>query len=323
MSMLPKGGTIQYKRDDDIENGDTSRRISHLVTLTRGLLPADDAPITLSSRVRSFINSDHEEDEEDSFYRMPKTPKLSLRQLRLSNINADAHNHTWNENGGIPPHKFCVGDIGYIPEEGKNFSDFVILGNVLKEGLVKFKLREHAYGTQWSWKDVPIRRAPLEPFSLSEHATGWSMVVLPFAKVDCQITHSTFLESVADAWHFLLQHGKAIAMKHKVKPEELILITHAGTDQDFSIHDFDSQPPLARRPNQVFVRQPSHIPRPFGFSGIQQMNPVFPTNQPAIMYLITSSKPGFAPYWSHHPVIVSGGAARPVLNRGWVHRIGW
>lgn len=161
--MLPKGGTIQYKRIDEIDDGDITRQISHLVTLARGLLPADDAPIALPTRVKSLIApSDDEDEEEDG---VTQRTKLSLRQIRLSNIEAGTHNHVWNENGGIPSYKFAAGDFGYVPT-GKEFKDFVILGNVIKDMLAELSTENHAYGTQWCWKDVPPHRAPIEPYIL-------------------------------------------------------------------------------------------------------------------------------------------------------------
>ncbi|KAG6845153.1 hypothetical protein H0H87_012949 [Tephrocybe sp. NHM501043] len=331
MSMLPKGGTLQYKREDDIDNGETTRLISHLVTLIRGLLPADKASIHLPPRVQALIKGrDDDNDDDDDFYRSAPRPNLDLRQLRLSNIDADMHDHTWTENGGIPSHKYAVGDYGYIPDGGKDFDDFVVLGNVLKEGLGDgFAIQNEARGVQWSWKDIPIRHADMEPYPLPGDATCWTMVVLPFAQVDCQVVHSSSFERIADAWRYLLLNGKELGAKHDVRPDELVLITRAGTNQDFYIHDFDSQPPLAGRPNQAF--KPVH--QPFvQRQGFNTVNPahgmlnsrfVNPTNPPAIMYLVTSLVPGFEPYWAHSPVACPPGAARPTLRRGWTYKIGW
>ncbi|KAG6908041.1 hypothetical protein DXG01_006403 [Tephrocybe rancida] len=329
MNMLPKGGTLQYKREDDIDNGETTRQISHLVTLTKGLLPADKAPIRLSPRVQALIGSHDDYEDEDDFYRTPKKPKLDLRQLRLSNLDADTHDHAWNENGGIPSHKFSVGDYGYIPEEGKGFDDFIVLGNILKEELAVFATESYARGTHWSWKDIPVHHAPLEPFPLPGDASCWTMVVLPHAQVDCQIVHASSFERVADAWRFLLLNGKDLAAKHNVQPGELMLITRAGTNQDFNIRDFDTQPPLSYRPPQAFNIHPVHQPfiqRP-GFNNhahtMHNHISAIPNNPPAIMYLITSLTPGFEPYWSHKPIAVPPGTARPSLNRGWTYKIGW
>ncbi|KAG6853163.1 hypothetical protein C0991_006451 [Blastosporella zonata] len=327
MSMLPKGGALQYRQEHDADNGETTRRISHLVTLTKGLLPADDAPINLTPRVTAFMSGNDDDEKDDDFYRSPQRQKLDLRQLRLSNLDADTHDHTWSENGGISSHKFSVGDFGYIPEGGKDFDDFVVLGNVLKDGLASFTIQSHAHGTQWSWKDIPIHREPMQPFPLPGDAVCWTLVVLPFAQVDCQVAHASYIERVSDAWRFLLLNGKDLAAKHNVQPDELMLFTRAGTNQDFYIKDFDTQPPLARRPAQAFNVHPVHQPfiQRQGFNNSMTYNHMsaLPTNPPAIMYLITSLTPGFEPYWSHTPVVVPPGAARPALNRGWTYKIGW
>ncbi|KAF8064152.1 hypothetical protein FPV67DRAFT_1698491 [Lyophyllum atratum] len=336
MNMLPKGGTIQYRRNDEIEDGDITRRISHLVTLTRGLFPADKAPVTLSPRVKALIGS-HSGDDGEDYFESKKRPKLDLRQLRLSNIEAETHDHTWRENGGIPSHRFTVGDFGYIPE-GSDFKDFVILGNVLKDGLQNLEVQSHTRGVQWSWKDFPVRRVGMEPFPLPGDVTCWTMAVPPNGEIDCQISHWTTVARVADAWRFLLLYGKDLAAEHNIKPEEVMLITTAGTDQDFKINDFATQPhfgmPAFNKPlmHQGFGNSSAfgqHRPgfgqnRP-GPNSSQMHHTMLPhqNNLPTIMYLLTSLNPDFPPYWSHSPIAVPAGATRSDLKRGWTYRIGW
>ncbi|KAG5638407.1 hypothetical protein H0H81_000184 [Sphagnurus paluster] len=162
MGMLPNQGVIQYKRSNQFDDGDTTGRISHLVSITRGLLPASDAPLILPPRVKALINIPDQDEDEFGYQR----PKLDLRQIRLSNIEANTHGHTWNENSCVPSHKFAVGDFGYMPRNGNDFKDFLVLGNVLKEGLASFEVNDHTDGTQWCWADTPIRRSPLEPHAL-------------------------------------------------------------------------------------------------------------------------------------------------------------
>ncbi|KAF5375353.1 hypothetical protein D9615_008027 [Tricholomella constricta] len=323
MDMLPKGGGIQYKREDDAEDGDTSRRISHLVALTRGLLPSDNAPITLSPRVKALIGN---QDDDDIRYK--ERSKLDIRQLRLSNIEADAHDHVWNENGGISSHKFLVGDFGYIPKQGKDFKSFVTLGNVLKEGLAMFEIQNDTRGFQWSWDDIPIRHVEMEPFPLPCDVTCWSMAVLPNAQIDCQIMHSKVVTSVGDAWRFLLLYGKDLAAEHNIRPDELILITRAGTNQDFYIKDLSTPVHAFHRPPVYprFGQPPQFSQNGPGFNNqLQQHRHMLPyqNNLPTIMYLITSSSPDFQPYWSHSPVAVPPSASRPDLKRGWTFKIGW
>lgn len=159
--MLPGNGSIQYNRSDQVDGDDDTRRLSHLVSVIRGLLPPDDAPIALPPRVKALIRDQAEEEISTS------TTKLSLRQMRLSNIEAGVHNHVWHENGGVPADKFSVGDFGYIPS-GNDFKNFVILGNVIQDGSAKFVVQDSAYGSQWSWKDFPIRHVQIEPYTLPE-----------------------------------------------------------------------------------------------------------------------------------------------------------
>ncbi|GLB44663.1 putative thioesterase thiol ester dehydrase-isomerase [Lyophyllum shimeji] len=325
LRMLPKGGTIQYSRDsDEVEDGDIIRRLSHLVTLVRGLLPADNAPVTLSSRVEALIRN-KEDDEENDYFGFKGRPKLALRQLRLSNIEANTHEHTWRENSNIPPHKFSVGDFGYIPHGG-DFKGFVTLGNVLKEDLAKLEIESHARGVQWSWKDSPIRRVPMEPFALPGDVICWTLAVPTKGEIDCQISHWSAVAHVADAWRFLLLHGKVLAVEHNIKPEELMLVTNAGTNQDFKIHDFATSP-LSMQPTvyQRFGSSPAFGHNRPGFDNETVHHRMLPyqSNIPTVMYLLTSSSADFVPYWSHNPVPMPSDSRRPNLKHGWTYRIGW
>lgn len=149
------------------EESNQARKLNHLVTLVRGLLPgAQDQPV-LSLRVKSLLEGS-ENDDGDAGDELNNQPKLNLKQLRISNIEAGAHGHEWKENGGIPPHKFAVGDFGYIPA-GRNFSDFVALGNVIEDGLEKLTIEHHTSGVQWCWNDMPIRHTSMEAYDLPDH----------------------------------------------------------------------------------------------------------------------------------------------------------
>ncbi|KAG5641669.1 hypothetical protein DXG03_004518 [Asterophora parasitica] len=332
MGMLPNGGVIQYKRDDDVEeDGDNSRRISHLVTLTKGLLPADNAPITLSPRVKALLSSSSsDDDDEDDFQPTPTRPKLDLRQLRLSNIAASTHDHAWHENASVPSHKFSVGDLGFMPAGAKTFAEFITLGNVLAEGLTSnLDIEHHERGDQWCWNHFPVRRVEMAPYPLPGGATCWTVAVPPNAQIDCMVVHSTAVTRVANAWRFLLLQGKDLAAKHNVKPEDLMLITRAGTSQDFYIKDFRAPalPPVFHQ--QIGGHQPfgqGHT-RPGFHSHVANRHPMHILPQqptlPAVMYLMTSPSHRFDPYWSHSPVAVPPGAPRPDLQRGWTYKIGW
>jgi hypothetical protein len=84
----------------------------------------------------------------------------SLRQIRMSNLNSRSHDHSWSERT-VPPHKFSVGDMGYIPM-GKDFESFKTLKTV------PFSVKKRAWGDQWCWEHVPIRREPLQSYELPD-----------------------------------------------------------------------------------------------------------------------------------------------------------
>ncbi|RDB19620.1 hypothetical protein Hypma_013247 [Hypsizygus marmoreus] len=328
MGMLPKCGTIQYRRVDEIDEGDITRQVSHVVTLARSLLPADNAPIVLPSHVKALLSiSVNDEEDYDEF---TKPFKPSLRQLRLTGIEAGTHNHVWHENGGIPAHKFIVGDFGYIPE-GKDFTDFVILGNVFEDNFAKFEVESNVYGEQWCWKDIPLRRQPIDPFSLPGDANCWPIAVPPNAQIDCLVIQSSFISHIGGAWRFLLLDGKDLAMKYGIKPEEIMMITRAGTNQDFYIRDFSTPGHAHLQHHQQLGHQRFGHTRPAFNSPHtahhhQWQSRGFAPHQntlPSIMYLLTSSDPNYSPYWSHNPVSVPAGTRRPELRRGWTYKIGW
>ena len=135
-----------------------------MVALIRGLLPAETEPPALSPRATALIRGYDGDDYEHDFN---ERVRPSLRKLRLSNLEANAHDHVWHENGGIPPHQFTVGDFGYIPK-GEDFCGFVILGNLLKDNLAEFSTEVHVTGFYWCWKDFPVRRTPMDPYLLPD-----------------------------------------------------------------------------------------------------------------------------------------------------------
>ena len=51
----------------------------------------------------------------------------------------------------------------------------------------------------------------------------WAVAVPPQTQIDAQVTHEAHVASVADAWRYLLDCGKALAHECNIKPEDLIL----------------------------------------------------------------------------------------------------
>lgn len=327
------------------------RKLNHIVSLAKGFMPTEQDPPQLAPRVRSLLGDDDDE-----------VLTLSLRQIRTSNLDANAHTHTWTTRR-VPPHKFSVGDLGYITSGGDNFDRFVLIRNILKDGSASCPLKSFAYAEQWCWKDFPMRREQIHGYELPWNVSGcvlvgmslvyeltrlssWPVAVAPQQQIDVAATHSSEFESTSDAWRWLLDNGKRLASEVDVKPEDLILsmlvshirfsaiyslliVSHAGTNQDFHIQQFGHLPgaPFAhhlppQRPGQGqnFGQQPR-----FG----QRQNFGQPTHfpvqvgMPKIFYLFTSLDEGHEPYWSAAHMCVPRGVAPPPLERGYTYKIGY
>ncbi|KAF8890621.1 hypothetical protein BD779DRAFT_1516063 [Infundibulicybe gibba] len=322
MGMLPNSGSIELKRSNATDPVSVSGGLNHLVTLFRGLLPADTDPPVLPPRAKLLIENG------ESDHSNPQEISMNLRQIRLSNIEAGMHDHTWYENSGIPANQFAVGDFGYIPK-GEDFNQFKRLGNIFQDELGSFPIEHHASGEQWCWENVPPRRIPIEPYDLPEAVKCWPIAVPPHSQIDCQIIHRTSVSRVADAWHFLLKNGLALSDELGIRPGEIILITNAGSAQHFHIRDFST--PMyhgLQRNNGPTPGRPSFGHQTSGFNHWNRqphLNFHIPhqSSLPIVMYLLTSIDPEFQPYWSHHPVGVAKGSPIPDLRHNWTYRIGW
>ncbi|KAF8130317.1 hypothetical protein EV363DRAFT_1432216 [Boletus edulis] len=319
LKMLPNQGRVTYSCDtcDEEVTEDIQKKVNHLVTLARSLLPSGSQQPLLPSKLQQLI----EDNDSD-------TPSLTLRQVRDLTFHAGAHEHSWYERN-VPACKFSVGDFGYTPR-GKDWSSFVRLGNVLEDDAGALKLSFRANGEHWCWEDVPIRRQPLQAFELPMNVSGWPVAVPPYKQIDVVVVHEAFSACVKDAWQYLLENGKKIAENAKIKPEDIVLVTHAGTHQDFYVKDFRPQPfgmnQNARDPR--FAANPFHLqhthgvhqPPRFGFPS----NPHFTQPMmPSIVYLFTSFLPSHEPYWSASPMCAMPGSDRPPLDRQFTYKIGY
>lgn len=241
--------------------------------LARGLLPTENDPPELSPRVKALLSSDDDNEMDASSGR----PKLTLRQVRLSNIDAMRHDHAWHENSHVQAYKFSVGDFGYIPE-GKDFNEFVIFGNVFKDELTNFPVESLASGQQWCWKDFPIQRADITPYSLPGDVKWWASKIVPSsfiaedctphswplavphgAQMDCQIMQSNVVANVSDAWRFFIGNCQSLAEEFNVKPENLMLsglhLLHSRLDLTFRTSN-----PSWDRPTLLYSRLQVWIP---------------------------------------------------------------
>lgn len=316
MSMLPNGGYLCEKSDRTI-TPDMQKKLNHLVTLAQGLLPSERDPPALSAHLQELIDCD------------PEDSSLTLRQVRDLTFNANAHGHSWRERTA-PVGKFVLGDLGYVPA-GKEIEDFVLLRNVIKDGLVHFSVEATPYGDNWCWEDVPHNRQRIDSYALPGDVLGWAVAIPPHKKIDVAVHHELSIAPVVDAWRYLLNNGKALAKEANVEPEDLILVTKSGTNQDFYIRHMGGNPfgghMAAHQPPQFGFNRPQPFgqqPSAFNHHGMHVQHHQFHRPAlPTIFYLFTSMDMGHEPYWSQTPVCVPKGAAIPPIPRDFTYHIGW
>ncbi|KAK0451105.1 hypothetical protein EV421DRAFT_1212283 [Armillaria borealis] len=316
MKFLPPRGSVILNRNGLIDD-DEIMRLHHVAALVEGLIPKAREPHGLPERTRALLT-----DVDESFNGLMKGHAPSLRQLRLSSLDAKSHDHVWYTNLGVLPCRFSVGDFGYIPRHkghaasGKSFKDFVLLGNTFRDDFAKFIVERTCHGTQFCWKDFPMTRQPVNPFSLTDDIQCWPIVVPPGAQIDCDITHEQSIANTADAWRFLIQESRTLSSELGIQPHDLILITRTGLSRHAYIHDFATSVKLGPshwRHQPPGVRQP---PRPF-----------LPHQPPAIatpMYLHTSFDDSYEPYWFHQPRYTphEPQSKPPPLSGGWRNTVG-
>lgn len=207
-------------------------RVNHLAVLVRALLPSSGDANTLNERLSHLLGEDSEDSEQTI---------SSLAQIRAAAILTGSHDHTWRQNT-VPPYKYHVGDLGYLPK-GKDFGSFVVLCNVLKNGDTSLDVSQHATGWQSSWNNGFLQRQELAPFPQPPNLSGcalsvlsfhycvarlrllcsWPVVVPPGTQQDLQVVHEAMVIHMGSAWNFLLQNGRRFASVHKIKPQDLIL----------------------------------------------------------------------------------------------------
>ncbi|KAF9219368.1 hypothetical protein BS17DRAFT_789562 [Gyrodon lividus] len=320
LHMLPNKGRVTSSCDkgDEEVTEDMQKKINNLVTLARALLPRGSESPELPPKLQELI-------EDNNF----DASSLTLRQLRDLTFHAGGHNHSWYERH-VPADKFYVGDIGYIPP-GKGWDSFVRLRNVLKDAALKTSAK--SFGEYWCWENVPISRQPLQAFEMPMNISGWPVAVPSHKQIDVVVVHEVFVSVVKDAWRYLLQDGKKLAQEAGIQPENLILVTHAGTHQDFYTKDIRPQPFGMNHTRQLvdprFTSIPIHHQQMHSFHqppdfGSRNHSPYF--NQPAmpsIVYLFTSLSPSHEPHWSSSPMCALPGAERPPLDCHFAYKIGY
>lgn len=324
LNLLPSRGYARHPLDQlhtDEEDPGMQMKAAHLGMLMRSIFPGEADANIVHARLKALLHEqDDEEEEEDDWVGVSK---VTLAQIRRAAIAANGHDFSWHKSN-IVPHRFSIGDVGYLPSDSEGpFSDsFVVVGNVLKQNMVDIEVVPNTFGEQAAWDGGFRKKQTLQPFQLPYSVYGWPVVATPGTKQELRVVHESFMKSTGGAWKVLLDKGAMIAHKSGVKPEELILITRVGTDDDFMLHDFRAYTvPGAHMHNNFHGRnnafgqnrpgfgsgfnQPGHFQHPhMHMNAPPGMVPSFGgmTMAPLVFYLFSSSHKDHVPYWSESPM---------------------
>lgn len=161
---------------DRVEDLEYEHKLSHLAVLARALLPDEITATEASARLSEILDSG-DEDEDDH-------RDISLQQIRLAALSSRHHEQMWR-NTSVPPYKYTIGDLGYIPE-GKDFESFVVVQNVVADGLTGLDVNESAHGLQSSWEGGFRQKQDLQPFPAPLNAFGYEV----FKRVSLDMSRS-------------------------------------------------------------------------------------------------------------------------------------
>ncbi|KAI0776820.1 hypothetical protein BD413DRAFT_610404 [Trametes elegans] len=299
--------------DEKTMTVERQRKVNHLTILARALLPDADNLDLAKARLSSVLHPTTDEDVDEEAEPAP----LTLRQIRR--VAFDGPQQAWQQKT-VPPHKFSVGDLGYMPDGSSDWADFVVLTNVLKDGQAAFEVPSYATGRQGAWVNRAYDTQNLAAYERPGGVYGWAVAVPPEAECDLYIVHETVITRVQEAWSYLLDAGIALAKTHGVKPEELILVTRIGTEQRFRVKDLRTVQywPASITAPQSFGNpyQQSHLSDPFsrngfghqfGHGGGSRMGALIHGQDLSVkmFYLFTSGDKDHASYFSDRPVPVS------------------
>ena len=151
---------------------------------------------------------------------------LTLRALRALSIEQSRHDQTWNAR--VPVGTIAAGDYGYIPGDSTDFANFVRLGNT-QEGEDRIRAMDvvgKTHGTmlvRTSASSGFPQRQPASPFPIPDEKECWPIALPPRGNATVFVHHETGLDSVNDAWQFLITRGAELASTHGVDPQDLIL----------------------------------------------------------------------------------------------------
>ncbi|KAI9057558.1 hypothetical protein FKP32DRAFT_1615265 [Trametes sanguinea] len=234
LKILPGAGYAREPVDVNDQSGSTiekQRKISHLTMIARTLLPDSENIDVVQKRLQDVLTAEDEEDEE------AEMASISLRQLRKAALANGMIQQAWHRNT-VPPNKYAVGDLGYLPRGSNDWSDFVLCCNVYQDGSISTDVENFASGMQGSWvQGGRYDRQKLTPFDYPGGINGWPVVVLPEVDFTLYINHELAMTQLNVAWDYLLENGNSIATQYGVRPEELILVSRVGCEQRFRVRD--------------------------------------------------------------------------------------
>ncbi|CDO70391.1 hypothetical protein BN946_scf184999.g31 [Trametes cinnabarina] len=309
LRILPDGGYAREPVGANDHNGETiekQRKISHLSMLARILLPDSENLEIVKKRLQEVLAPDEDDDEE------AEISSLTLRQLRKAALAAGIYQQAWHRNN-VPPHKFLVGDLGYLPQGSGDWSDFVVCCNLFGEGLARADTASRATGTQGAWGHGAYERQDLSPFDCPGDVSGWPVIVLPEADFILYINHEVSTSRVNIAWDYLLENGDSLSKQYGVKPEELILVTRVGCEQRFRIRDLRQVhywPASMNMPSHPHKHgfasgQRLGLPGQFGHQGLDQRRLVPGQDlHPKLFYLFTSGDKDYQSHFTEIPTPV-------------------
>ncbi|KAL7278617.1 hypothetical protein ACG7TL_007618 [Trametes sanguinea] len=311
MKILPGGGYAREPVDVNDQSGATiekQRKISHLTMIARTLLPDSENLDVVKKRLRDVLTAEDEEDEE------AEMSSISLRQLRMAALANGMVQQAWHRNT-VPPNKYAVGDLGYLPPGSNDWSDFVFCCNIYQDGSVNADIESRVAGMQGSWiKGGGYDRQELTPFDYPGGISGWPVVVLPEADFTLHIDHEVVTTQISVAWNYLLENGRSLAAQYGVGPEELILVSRVGCEQRFRVRDLRKvrywPASMNLPPHPHRHRQQHTFPGHFGHqsfgsrtSGGEERRLVQGQDlAPKLFYLFTSGDKHYQSHFSQRPM---------------------
>ena len=267
---------------------------------------------------------------------------ITLSDLRHNCLSRNVHSHQWTHRA--PLGKNNVGDYGYIPAGG-TFEEFQSLGNVVDLEPGTFSFVSEVTGKQTQFLNGFIDRQDVEPFVLHDGLEGcvafpldthfllcsqkidhsrWPTAVGPRAEVTVFVIRRVYMDSVNNAWKFLLNSAQQIAESHGVDPHQLILSSSSPSIRPHPPKNIDGRPAVTQTITINDHRVKDCSPPPLPMPG-QRQGPAFLTNPPfnhspshghsfgrfgntqvaappRIVYLFTSASPDHKVFWTDNPM---------------------